>query len=124
MALTHDELSKTTTCRQGSFRQSCSLLQLEIDSNTLCRHKESLQFHAPQGSSIAFPRLLTKEPIASFCDRVVRESGVFLLSAGAYCHQPSVEAGHFRIGLGRASFKAGLEAFEAYLMEHRNPGAP
>ena len=75
------------------------------------------QFNAPEGSSLAFPRLLTKEPIASFCDRVVKESGVFLLPAQVYAHQPTVEAGHFRIGLGRSNFKAGLEAFEAYLTE-------
>ncbi len=88
-------------------------------SSYICRYRDTFQFCAPQGSSIAFPRLLTKEPVASFCDRVVKESGVFLLPADVYAHQPSIDAGHFRLGLGRSNFKAGLKAFEAYLKRQK-----
>ena len=77
------------------------------------------QFHVPQGSSIAFPRLLTPEPVESFCDRVVRESGVFLLPAQVYGHQASTPAGHFRLGLGRLNFKAGLDALDKFISRNR-----
>ena len=51
----------------------------------------------------------------SFCDRVVRGSGVLLLPATVYDHQPSTAAGHFRIGLGRENVEASLGHLRAFL---------
>lgn len=81
------------------------------------------QFYEPQGSSIAFPKLLTGEPIDAFCERVVVGCGVFLLPAHVYVHQQSVNEGRFRLGLGRQSLQEGLDALETYLTSSHKIGA-
>ena len=103
----HTALSELAEERPGAQRRMTGL--------TICRHKDKFEFHAPQGSSVAFPRLTTGEAVEAFCDRVVKESGVFLLPAQVYGHQKSIEEGRFRIGLGRSNFHLGLKALDNYL---------
>jgi len=81
----------------------------------VCRHNGTFEFHAPAGSSIAFPRLTTGEAVGMICDRAVRECGVFLLPAEVYAHEKSVREGRFRIGLGRKNLEAGLQTLDAWL---------
>ena len=85
-----------------------------------CRHSDTFQFTAPDGGSIAFPRLITGEPIESFCERLVRVQGVFLLPATVYNDKASVQQGRFRLGLGRRGFAAGLAALEKFIAKARD----
>ena len=56
------------------------------------------------------------EPVGEFCERVVRGCGVLLLPATVYDHAGCTEAGHFRIGLGRANVPECLQHLRAFLL--------
>lgn len=81
------------------------------------RHSSLMRWTPPQGGTICFPRLLSSRPseeasgAAAFCERVLGESGVLLLPSTVYAYGDS----HFRMGLGREDFAAGLEAFDSCL---------
>jgi aspartate/methionine/tyrosine aminotransferase len=64
------------------------------------------------------------EPIDAFCERLVRDAGVLLLPATVYQHEPSVAAGHFRLGFGRASMPEALVHLGSFLERsgHRPAG--
>lgn len=79
------------------------------------RHKDVFEFYAPQGSSIAFPRLVSGQDVGEFCEELVKESGVYLLPATVYDHEKSVTEGRFRLGLGRRNLSAGLNALGEFL---------
>ena len=83
------------------------------------RHQDKFEFHAPKGSSICFPRLTTGEPIEDFCERLLDASGVLLLPATMYDSPQHAKVGHFRLGLGRNNFKAGLEQFQIFLSSEK-----
>lgn len=93
---------------------------LPIFEEFFARWPEQLAWDAPQGGCVSFPRLLTGEPTSSFCRRLVREAGVVLLAADIYASQLApVGQDHFRIGVGRRSPEAGLEAFGRFLETDR-----
>ncbi len=70
----------------------------------------------PQGGCVCFPRLLTNEPTASFCRRLVERAGVVLLGADIYQSQlAGVPTDRFRIGVGRRDPRAALSAFADFL---------
>jgi hypothetical protein len=75
-----------------------------------------------QAGPVAFPRLLTGEPVGAWCSRLVAGCGVLLLPADVYEHQPSAERGHFRFGLGRTDMPACLRVLDEWLVkEHGEP---
>ncbi|KAK9820544.1 hypothetical protein WJX72_011456 [[Myrmecia] bisecta] len=76
--------------------------------------KDQFEFTAPLAGTVAFPRVTTGEPIDDFCKRCVEGAGVLLLPASVYTHAPSVEAGRFRLGLGRSDFTRCLRELGAY----------
>lgn len=65
----------------------------------------------PAAGPVAFAGLATSEGAAALCRRAVEEAGVMLLPSTVFEYGD----GHVRIGLGRASFPAGLAALEAWL---------
>ena len=89
------------------------------------RNTDVIRWIPPQAGTVCFPRLLeggaSQGPgsgahgAAAFCERVLRDTGVLLLPSTVYGYGDS----HFRLGLGRADFAAGLEALERYLAENR-----
>lgn len=81
------------------------------------RWTDVFEWHRPQGGPIAFPRLTTGEDVEQWCEQLVNESGVLLLPAGVYDHEPSVRRGHFRVGLGRQNLPQCLEQLEAWLVK-------
>ena len=74
-------------------------------------HNRQFQWTRPQAGAIAFPKLQTGEGIDTFCDRLLKETGV-LLAPGTMFDFPG---NHFRMGFGRSNFADGLDALERWL---------
>lgn len=84
------------------------------------RHASRLVWVPPQAGTVCFPRLHADSGVEAFCTRVLRDRGVLLLPSTVYEYGDS----HFRLGLGRDDFIAGLEVLDAYLTvrARRPPG--
>ncbi len=76
----------------------------------LIRHADWFSWVRPTASPMGFPKLLRGD-VDSFCDRAVREAGVFLLPGSVYDDPHN----HFRIGFGRQNFPQALSALENWL---------
>lgn len=77
---------------------------------------EHFAWEHPQGGCVCFPRLVTGEPTASFCRRLVEQSGVILLGADIYRSElAEVPTDRFRIGVGRREPSEALGAFSEFL---------
>jgi len=66
-------------------------------------------WHRPVASSIAFPKLLSDQPITHYCDNLIQKSGVMLLPAPLF----GLEGQWFRIGFGRKNLPDALARWEA-----------
>ena len=56
----------------------------------------------------------TGEAIDMYCVRLLEATGVLLLPATVYDHQPSTDANRFRIGLGRKNFSECMSKWAAF----------
>lgn len=78
----------------------------------LCaRHPALLSWLAPRAGSVAFPQWRGPLSVDELCERLVSEEGVLLAPASLF----GADGGHFRFGLGRHGFEAGLDRIEAWL---------
>ena len=75
-------------------------------------HAERFAWRRPRAGAIGFPALIG-EDVETFCDSLVRDSGVLLLPGTVY----DDTGNHFRIGFGRRNFGEALERVEAYLQQ-------
>lgn len=71
----------------------------------------------PNASPIGFVRFKPQRDVHSFCERVVKDTGVLLLPGTVY-DQP----GHIRFGYGRKNMPEALALFTAYLAAHSEFG--
>ena len=71
-------------------------------------HAGKVAWDPPQAGSIAFPRLLTGEPVEAFCEGLARERSTLLLPASVYGCEEFTKDGRFRFGLGRENISEGL----------------
>ena len=60
-------------------------------------------------------RLKLDVDVEQWCDELVQKSGILLLPATVYDHQPSTQRRHFRLGLGRDNFPAIIEKLGQFL---------
>jgi aspartate/methionine/tyrosine aminotransferase len=80
-------------------------------------HGETVRWIPPRAGTVCFPRLVDGVPLAgspgakAFCETILRDTGALLLPSTVYGYGDS----HFRMGLGRTDFAAGLEVVENYL---------
>jgi aspartate/methionine/tyrosine aminotransferase len=85
------------------------------------RHPGRFRWSPPQAGTVCFPRLLAGSGVEAFCARVLEQTGALLLPSTVYGYGDA----HFRLGLGRDDFGAGLEALESFLTESvRRRAAP
>jgi len=84
------------------------------------RHASRFVWVPPRAGTVCFPRLEAGAGVEALCAGVLRDTGVLLLPSTVYDYGDS----HFRLGLGRDDFVAGLEVLDAYLTvrARRPPG--
>jgi aspartate/methionine/tyrosine aminotransferase len=94
---------------------------LPVFADFFAERPDVLQWEAPQGGCVSFPRLVTGEPASTFCRRLVEQAGVVLLPADIYASAlGEVPEDRFRIGVGRRDPEPALAAFAEFLGErHR-----
>jgi aspartate/methionine/tyrosine aminotransferase len=83
-------------------------------------HADRLEWDAPQGGCVSFPRYLGPDGVEAFCRALVEQAGVLLLPASIYASRLApVPADRFRIGIGRRDPQPALEALGAFLDARR-----
>jgi aspartate/methionine/tyrosine aminotransferase len=120
----------TTICSSAPSEFLCALAlrhreilvqrNLEIVNNNIAllddflkRRANLFEWVRPNASPIGFVRFKPQRDVATFCEELVRDSGVLLLPGTVY-DQP----GYFRVGYGRKNMPASLEQFDKYLAAH------
>ena len=87
----------------------------ELFARFLDVHGERVSCHLPMAGPVAFPALRRAESSAVLCDRLLAKTGALLVPSAALQFGDR----HFRIGLGRKSFRGGLDKLSRFL--HDNP---
>ena len=87
---------------------------LEVIDEFFKRHADLFKWVRSSAGSMAFPRLL-KGDIESFCDNLVKKTGVLLLPGTMYDDKDN----HFRIGLGRKNLPLAVQRLEEYLSKQK-----
>ena len=91
----------------------------EAVRNFMAEHRDLFDYQTPDGGCVSFVRYLGADSTAEFCQRVVEESGVFLLPASVYeSALGPIPSDRFRIGIGRRNVPECLEALASYLTTH------
>ncbi len=75
------------------------------------RHRDVFGWVPPQAGTVCFPHLLAASGAEAFCARLLEQTGALLLPSTVYGYGDS----HFRLGLGREDFGAGLAVLDDYL---------
>jgi aspartate/methionine/tyrosine aminotransferase len=79
-------------------------------------HPEKLEWQAPAGGCVSFPRYLGADGVEAFCRELVETEGVVLLPASIYASELGpVPADRFRIGVGRRDPEPALAALGRFL---------
>lgn len=73
---------------------------------------EEIEWEPPPAACVAYPRYTGADGVETFCRRLIEEHGILLLPASIF-ESPlaALPANHFRVGLGRRDFGAGLDAW-------------
>lgn len=85
---------------------------LAIIDDLFSRYSSLFSWDRPQAGSMGFPKLL-KGNVETFCDDLVKKSGVLLLPGSVYDDTRN----HFRLGLGRKNLPQAVERLEEYLVK-------
>jgi aspartate/methionine/tyrosine aminotransferase len=79
-------------------------------------HPEQLEWQAPAGGCVSFPRYLGADGVGTFCRELVETEGVVLLPSDIYASELGpVPADRFRIGVGRREPEPALAALGRFL---------
>jgi aspartate/methionine/tyrosine aminotransferase len=83
-------------------------------------HPEHLEWEAPAGGCVSFPRYLGADGVGAFCRELVEAEGVVLLPADIYASELGpVPEDRFRIGVGRRDPEPGLAALGRFIESRR-----
>ncbi len=84
-------------------------------------HADLVDWQAPDGGCVAFPRYRGADGVEAFCADLLAERGVLLLPASLYVSDlAGVPADRFRIGLGRRDPGPALAELDAFLAARRS----
>jgi aspartate/methionine/tyrosine aminotransferase len=86
---------------------------LGLAAEFMARRPDAVRWVRPLAGSVSFPELLLDVPVAAFCERLLAAHGVLLVPGEMF----ECTGNHFRLGLGRASFPAGLAILGEFLDE-------
>lgn len=87
---------------------------LIVAEEFFAKHAALFEWNRPRAGTVAFPRLLRGD-VEEFAARLVEEEGVLLLPGSCF----DAPGQHFRIGLGRRDFAAGLAGLERFTARWR-----
>ncbi|GAC1469950.1 MAG: pyridoxal phosphate-dependent aminotransferase [Ktedonobacteraceae bacterium] len=95
------------------IKRSLAIIQdnLVLLDRFFAEYSHIFAWQRPRAGSIAFPRLITGQPIEEFAEVLVKQEGVLLLPGSVYDHPGN----HFRIGFGRKNMSAALERLEHFV---------
>lgn len=80
------------------------------------RHTNLFDWKVSDGSCMAFPRYKGEDGVEVFCQRLVEESGVFLLPSSIYDSTLTpTPKDRFRIGFGRRNISEGLKVMDEHI---------
>jgi aspartate/methionine/tyrosine aminotransferase len=98
--------------RQKLIDRNLGIIQhnLTVVDALFARYSSLFSWVRPKAGSMGFPKLL-KGDIETFCDALVKKSGVLLLPGTMYDDFKN----HFRLGLGRKNLPQAVERLEEYL---------
>ncbi len=74
---------------------------------------QTFTWQRPQAGSIAFPELVTGQPIEEFAEQFFKQEGVLLLPGTVYDHPGN----HFRISFGRKNMPEALGRLEHFVSQ-------
>jgi aspartate/methionine/tyrosine aminotransferase len=99
--------------RQGILTRNRALIaaNARLFDDFASRYRGFLSWTPPAAGPVAFARLGEATGAGKLCQRLTAEAGVMMLPSTVFEHGDR----HVRIGLGRASFKAGLDAVDEWL---------
>lgn len=87
-----------------------------IAETNLAQHEALFDCFTPEGGVVCYPRDKSAEGVELFAVRMAKAAGVLLLPASVFRSELlRLPVDQFRIGFGRLSFGAGLEALERVL---------
>ena len=72
------------------------------------------QWHRPLGSSVSFPSLLFEDSASSFCEKLLKDTGVLLVPSGLFDFGDQ----HVRVGFGREDLPQVINRFAEYLDQY------
>ena len=88
-------------------------------------YPELFEFEAPMGGCVSFPRYVGADGPESFARRAVEEAGVLTLPSSIYASPlATVPSDRIRIGFGRTSLPATIEALRVHLDSMAPSAAP
>lgn len=98
--------------RQKLINRNLAIIQhnLTVVDDLFARYSSLFAWFRPTAGSMGFPKLL-KGKVETFCDDLVKKSGVLLLPGTMYDDSQN----HFRLGLGRKNLPKAVERLEEYL---------
>lgn len=104
--------------REAIVARNCEI----IDANLIHlevffeKHKDLFEWQVSDGSCMAFPRYKGSDGVETFCQRLVEESGVFLLPSSIYDSTlTDTPTDRFRIGFGRKNIEQGLAVMDEHI---------
>ena len=118
------ELLATLALRQGEVirarNRGIIADNLPVFESFFAEHADVVEWQAPQGGCVSFPRYCGADGVEAFCRALVEEAGVLLLPASIYASDlAAVPADRFRIGIGRRDPQPALEALGDFLAARR-----
>jgi aspartate/methionine/tyrosine aminotransferase len=99
--------------KETIVKRSLDIIQsnLVLLDDFFAKWSQTFTWQRPQAGSIAFPELITGQPIEEFAQQLVKQEGVLLLPGTVYDHPGN----HFRIGFGRKNMPAALGRLEHFI---------
>ena len=75
------------------------------------RHQKCFKWNRPIGGSVCFPRMLLVEDTSSFCDELIKATGIMVVPSTQF----QFGRHHIRIGFGREDLPEVIDRFAKYL---------
>jgi aspartate/methionine/tyrosine aminotransferase len=76
-------------------------------------YQDCFRWNRPKGGSICFPRMLAVEDTSTFCEELLRATGILVLPS----RQFQFGTQHIRLGFGREDLPQVIGLFAAYLKQ-------